>query len=81
MAYSELIKNFSHLSVTMRGIARGELIVRTGESGSVIGSIPVKPCADWQSIGAKVTFPNGKAALYLQFRGKGKLDLLDITIG
>jgi len=69
----------SHLFVTVRGNAQGELIVRASENGSEIGSIPIKPSASWQSIGAKVMFPEGKSALYLQFRGKGKLDILELA--
>ncbi len=69
----------TELSVTYRGTG-GLLEVSTdGESACAI--MKLVPTADWKT-SAKVSFrAEGKRALYFSYRGKGKIDLLDFTLG
>ena len=74
------INSLKKISITLRGSARGKLLVRTDLNSIRVGEITVSPCKDWQSFSGAVDIQPGKHPLYLCFEGRGKLDLLEITL-
>ena len=71
-------RNVQRISVTYRGAGEGSLEVRTQESGNSIGTIPIRPSLQWTQASGVVDL-NGVHALYLRFRGKGRIDLKTVT--
>jgi hypothetical protein len=67
------------LALTYRGNAFGSLKIKAEEFGSTLAVVPVKPAETWTEVRIKVPFPKGKSALYLEYNGTGKFDLLDFT--
>ena len=68
----------SFLSLDYRGTARGSLEIRHEEGGKPIGCVAIEPSANWKKAKASSPFHQGEGALYLTFRGEGKLDLRSI---
>lgn len=75
------MENLKKVTVKLRGSARGKLIVRTDPNGVAVGEIVVKANKDWQNFSGNVNVHPGKHALYLCFEGRGKLEILEITLG
>lgn len=75
------VENLKQITVKLRRSARGKLIVRTDPNGVAVGEIVVKANKDWQKFSGSVNVHPGKHALYLCFEGRGKLELLEITLG
>ena len=48
------------------------------ENGNSIGTIPIQPFLHWTQASGKVAL-SGILALYLRFRGKGRIDLKTVT--
>lgn len=71
-------RNIQRIGVTYRGAGEGLLEVRTQENGNSIGTIPIQPSLQWTQASGTVNL-NGVHALYLQFRGKGRIDLKTVT--
>ena len=67
------------LTVTLKGSMKGSLEVRTGRDGPVCGSIPLSPSDSWKVFGGDVQIPAGRQELYLHFKGRGKLHMLEFT--
>ena len=63
------------LSARVRGTASGALHVRT--DNTELGTMSIAPSEDWTEVSAQLT-AQGKQALYLDFTGSGRLDLLEI---
>ena len=66
------------ISIAYRGTGSGTLEVRIKENGDVVGTIPVRPSLQWTQANSTVDL-NGVHALYLRFRGKGRIDLKTVT--
>ncbi len=67
--------NLMKLGVEIRGEAEGIVEVKTALDGKIRGEIPV--CSDnqeWKTIYGGVCVPDGTNALYLTFRGTGRMD-------
>ena len=71
-------RNVQRISVTYRGAGEGILEVRTQENGKSIGTIPIQPSLQWTQSSGTVDL-NGIHALYLRFRGTGRIDLKTVT--
>jgi len=69
----------SGVGVLVRGDAEGVLEVRTELSGAVLAEIAVKPSADWTEASAEVQV-SGTFPLYLKYRGKGLIDIKELTL-
>lgn len=67
------------IKVTYRGTGKGALEVRTDSCLSAIGTLPVKPAVSWMETPGFLSIPDGLNALYLRYRGTGKIDLKAIT--
>ncbi len=79
--YFEMEEAVAQLSVKVRGTACGKLLVRTEEVGAALGEIVIQPTQEWNTYTGSVNISKGKNALYLQYEGTGKLDLLEFTLG
>ena len=62
------------IGTTYRGAGEGVIEVRMQENGNSIGTIPIQPSLHWTQASGKVAL-SGIHALYLRFRGKGRIDL------
>lgn len=78
--YFDLSAN-SYLAVKIHGTASGIFEVRGEENGVVLGCVPIEPSERWREFGVKLTNKAGKSALFLTFRGIGKLELQEISMG
>ncbi len=78
--YFDLLAN-TRLTVKIRGSATGTLEVRSGEKGKYIGSIKVEAVDGWYEVTAVLKNEDGKSALFLTFRGSGKLEILELILG
>lgn len=69
------------ISVTLRGKAKGTMIVSTKEEGNAAAEILVDCSSDqWQTFHAPLSVDDGKSALYFCFHGKGTLDMLKFEL-
>ena len=78
--YFNLSEN-SGLTVKIQGAASGLLEVRGKENGAILGCVPVKPREGWDKFRTRLTNQAGKSALFFTFRGIGKLELQEISLG
>lgn len=62
-------------TICYRGAAHGRVHIRTDHAR--LGVLPIFPCQKWQAAVAEIS-AHGKQAIYLDFEGSGKLDLLEI---
>ena len=67
------------LSVTARGKMKGLLEVRTGRDGTLRGTIPVSSAKEWTEFRGDVRIPAGVQGIYLVYRGRGAIDLLEFS--
>ena len=66
------------IGTTYRGAGEGVIEVRMQENGNSIGTIPIQPSLHWTQASGQVAL-SGIHALYLRFRGKGRIDLKTVT--
>ena len=66
------------IGTTYRGAGEGVIEVRMQENGNSIGTIPIQPSLHWTQASGKAHL-SGIHALYLRFRGKGRIDLKTVT--
>ena len=66
------------IGTTYRGAGEGVIEVRMQENGNSIGTIPIQASLHWTQASGKVAL-SGIHALYLRFRGKGRIDLKTVT--
>lgn len=69
------------LEVTYRAETGGALLVKTAPDGGVLARLELAPCSAWETASGRVPFPTGRSALYLEFAGGGKLELLSLRLG
>lgn len=74
------VDNLRKIRVTYRGEASGKLLIRTSVDKDIVGNILIVQNKVW-SIGEwSVSIPNGKTAIYFEFIGAGKLDLIEFEL-
>lgn len=73
------LTNADSVTVTVKGLAHGRLLMTTSESGATIGEIPVS-FSTYQHTTAKLHNASGVSALYFRYEGIGRLDLMNIKI-
>lgn len=71
-------QDIQKIGTTYRGAGEGVIEVRMQENGNSIGTIPIQPSLHWTQASGKVAL-SGTHALYLRFRGKGRIDLKTVT--
>lgn len=66
----------TEFSLRVRGKGEGVFHIRNQKNGKNLGTIPVKADTDqWVKFRARVKFFKGKSPLYIQYQGKGILDV------
>lgn len=71
-------RNVPKIGVSYRGTGEGILELRTREMGDTVGIIPVQPSSRWTQAHTSVRL-SGVYPLFLCFRGKGRLDLKEVS--
>lgn len=66
------------ISVKTRGCAKGQLFVKTAMDGNIDAVIEIAPSDNWIISSASLNISDGIKPLYLEFSGKGDLQLLEI---
>lgn len=74
-------KDLKKISITVRGKAKGRLIIRTEEHGLAAGEITITPSKEWITLTGNVSVPDGRQAIIFCYEGKGKLDFLEFALG
>lgn len=69
------------ITVTVRGHASGQILIRLAPDQTPVGSIPIHPTRDWTPFSGAVQIPDGDSALCFCYEGKGKLDFLEFSLG
>jgi arabinoxylan arabinofuranohydrolase len=77
--YFEFIDTTS-IGVTVRGNARGKMIVTTGKKELPAAEIEISPCKSATLFTAPFAAIKGRQALYFTFIGKGKLDFISFEL-
>lgn len=73
-------KDLKRINVTVRGNAKGKLIIRTKENDAAVGEIAITPSKEWITLSGAVEVPDGRQALIFCYEGRGKLDFLEFTL-
>lgn len=68
------------MTIRLRGSFRGTVQVCTAFPGEPIATAAVMPSADWKDHAIRFSVPKGEYPLYLRFLGKGKAEMLEITL-
>lgn len=71
--------NIARLALEYKGKGSGVIEIRTGENGEVLGRINITPSQSWVSASGSVDLQNQTSALFLSFKGKGRIDLKAIV--
>ncbi|HNX62424.1 MAG TPA: family 43 glycosylhydrolase [Candidatus Limiplasma sp.] len=66
------------VGLAARGYANGHFEVKTAWDGPVLATLPIAYTNVWENYAADATFPDGKQALYLTYRGPGQTALRSI---
>ncbi len=66
------------IGVSVRGTARGELLVTDGKD--VLARLPVSPSESWHKVRGDFGCPSKNFALYITFKGDGRLDILSFCL-
>ncbi len=74
-----LFSNLKTVSVLTKGSGTGHMEIRTAEDGPALGSIEIRPFADWTESSVAIQLEDGIYALFLRYVGSGKTDLLQIS--
>lgn len=77
--YFEL-RGLKAVSVTVKAEEAGTISFRTHADGPDLAVILVDACKEWKQFAAPVHAADGKSAVYLIYRGKGKLSLKNFTL-
>lgn len=75
------LRKTSGIAVTLRGNAKGLLAVRHAECGEAATYLEIALSGEeWQRIVGKLPPADERSALYLEFSGQGRFDLLEIEL-
>ena len=71
--------SLGRIGVVYRGDGRGRLEFSLSENGPSFFSLEVSPSSGWRKISCPVSIPDGVKPLYIRYRGKGRIDIREIT--
>lgn len=74
------IQNTDNIGVTIRGNARGRILVYSHLSGPCLAKIEICPCREKTLFTAPFYCDAGKHALFFSFEGKGKIDFISFRL-
>lgn len=78
--YFSLAGDEKEITVKVRGIAEGHLLVTTQRGGKPVACIPVEKTKEWKDFSAKFSTLDGVHALYITYEGKGAIDFKEFAI-
>ncbi len=67
------------MAIKYRGGGTGKLLIQVAENGPMLAEYSVTPVDTWRKVKEEVNFPNGKHPLLINYKGKGKIDIKEIT--
>ena len=67
------------MAIKYRGGGTGKLLIQVAENGSMLTEYNVTPVDIWRKVKKEVNFPSGKHPLFISYKGKGKIDIKEIT--
>ena len=70
----------TRIQVTVRGRARGRLLVRLTPGGEPVGAVDLVPSGTWTKFSGQLAIPDGDHTLCLCYEGKGRLDFLEFSL-
>lgn len=70
----------TRIQVTVRGRARGRLLVRLTPGGEPVGAVDLVPARSWTAFSGLLSIPDGDHTLCLCYEGKGRLDFLEFSL-
>ena len=75
--------DFSHtgaIALTFRGNAEGSMQICTELDGEPLAELKIRNARHWEKKTETVNFPDSESGLFLYFKGKGLMDLLEIEL-
>ena len=73
-------RGVNRIGIETRAYANGKFQIKTAPEGEPLAEIPVDSSNVWQKRFVDVALPDGKQALYLTYRGTGKVHLNSVTL-
>ncbi len=68
------------IGVTVKGNARGRMVVYAEEGGEPVAIIDIKPSREYKEFSAPLAVPDGKSSLFFKYEGKGRLDFTSFRL-
>ena len=73
-------EGLTRIRVTVRGSARGRLLVKLAPDGKPVGAVDLVPARSWTAFSGLLSIPDDDHTLCLCYEGKGRLDLLEFSL-
>lgn len=73
-------EGLTRIRVTVRGSARGRLLVKLAPDGKPVGAVDLVPARSWTAFSGLLSIPDGDHTLCLCYEGKGRLDFLEFSL-
>ncbi|HAL74552.1 MAG TPA: hypothetical protein DCM45_05595 [Clostridiales bacterium] len=74
------LRGLRSLAITVRGKARGRMLIKNKPEGESLSEISIQPSAGWTRFEAPMSVPDGVQALFFVYEGRGAIDFLDFTL-
>lgn len=74
-------KDLNKVSVTVKGRAKGKLLILTEEHGAPVGEIAISSSKEWTTFSGNVNISDGEQAIIFKYKGLGKIDFLEFKLG
>lgn len=75
-----LFQSASKCSITVKGSAKGKILIRNEIKGNIIGEINIDTGDNWNQFETQLSIIKGIHPLYFTFKGKGKFDMLQFEL-
>ena len=75
-----LLDGPTKLTLSIRGSFKGKAEVCTAFDGKPLAAVSLEPSADWNRITTQFAVSQGTYPIYLRFQGKGKAELIELTL-
>lgn len=73
-------ENTGSVSVTVRGSAKGRMLVKTSPDKMALAAIDISPSKEWKTCTAALNICDGESSLCFTFEDRGKLDFLEFSL-
>ena len=78
--YFRFPKDVKSLAITIKGRAKGTVVVKDSENGNVLSQIPISPTSKKKEFVSSFTPSKEVSALFFTFQGKGHFSFYDFTL-